>query len=111
MMLQLLLKKACEDAGMASSYRNDYSGRGMFNRQCVGVTGTLAECMTFIGNAIIALRARLKTIQEGSSEEEQDRIFAQAVETLLSFEEDFMGRGMIAYWRHLEPLAPVDIET
>jgi hypothetical protein len=86
------------------SYRPDYSGRGMYGRKCVAITGGKDDCMRIIGMVICQLRTDLKMVQLGSSHAEQDQYFAELVDLLLGFAEDSMGFDRILYWPRLEPL-------
>lgn len=114
MLLQKLLKESAqylqEYQGSGVRFTNDYSGRGMYQRQCVGITGSPSECAEAITRTVCQLRAKFKTVQMGSSEEEQDQIFEEAVASLLDPRSDSMGRGIIQYWPELPPLEELDEE-
>ena len=83
-------------------FRKDYSGRGMYGRTCVGISGPHGQCMTVIGEAIIQAGLDSQRVQLGSSREETDEIFRQTVNTLLDFCQDSMGMGVIYYWPELQ---------
>lgn len=105
--IQQLLKDACEqseDSEYDVSFRNDYSGRGMYQRRCVGITGSEMACMKLIAEVIKADRIKLKTVQLGSSEHEGDALFGELVDTLLNYDRDSMGRDIILYWPQLESI-------
>lgn len=73
------------------SFTNTYSGRGMYGRCCIGIVGSLTACQAVIAQAIKDLR---------DSDE-----FEEAVDILLNFNQDSMGRSdVVLYWQDLEPL-------
>ena len=107
--LQKQLADACrdylEDVGLEVDFRSSYSGRGMYGRQCVGITGRDRDCRELIAKVICGMREDLKSVQLGSSEEENDRVFDEAVGILLNYDWDSMGMGgVILYWPQLEVL-------
>lgn len=103
--LQHQLRDACKTyPEFDVQFREDYSGRGMYGRRCVGIVGRPTECRAILARVICDLREDLKTVQMGSSEEESDRVFQEAVDTLLDYATDSMGMGgQIFYWSELEP--------
>ena len=111
--IQQLLKDACaqsEDSEYDVSFRNDYSGRGMYGRNCVGITGSETGCMKLIAEVIKGAREELKTVQLGSSEYEGDTLFGELVDTLLNYDRDSMGRSIILYWPQLESIEDEDFD-
>lgn len=112
--IQQLLKDACaqsEDSEYDVSFRNDYSGRGMYGRNCVGITGSETGCMKLIAEVIKGAREELKTVQLGSSEYEGDTLFGELVDTLLNYDRDSMGRSIILYWPQLESIEDEDFDS
>ena len=88
--IQQLLKQACEDHGDVS-FRNDYSGRGMYGRQCVGISGSQGAVSQVVA----------QVIKDSRNDPEFDRF----IDTLLvEYNEDDMGLGTIMYWPCLEPI-------
>lgn len=90
-----LIKNAVEQYGDedAVSFRNSYSGRGMFARECVGIVGDEALCMQIIRQCIKDAHAL------------DDVDFDELVDTILDFSRDTMGRSdVILYWPTVEPL-------
>lgn len=107
--LQKQLADACrnylEDVGLEVEFYSGYSGRGMYGRECVGITGSDRDCRELIGRVICDLREDLKSVRLGSSEDENDRVFDEAVSILLNYSQDSMGMGgVILYWPELEVL-------
>ncbi len=69
--------------------REKYSGRGMYGRECPGITGSMEGCMAVISEVIKAAH------MQGDLE------FEDIVDTLLDFKQDSMGRDIILYWPEL----------
>jgi hypothetical protein len=88
------LKSICEDSGGEVEFRNSYSGRGMYGSTCVGIVGSMSDCMVVIGEVIKSA--------EGNPG------FEDTVDQLLSFSTDSMGRDVILYWEDFDSL-PEDI--
>ena len=110
-MLQQLIREAVRQAREVDSevsFRASYGGRGMYDRRCIGVVGSNSECQRVIAKSIVMLREKLKTVQLGSSEEEQDKVFEEAVMTLTEPCEDSMGRSVIFYWPELSAIDTSD---
>ena len=99
---QSYLLEVVEDGFEDVSFRKDYSGRGMYGRNCVGISGSMGDCQAAIAEAIIQAGIDSQTVQLGSSREETDEFFRQSVRTLLDYNEDSMGRGVILYWPNLQ---------
>ena len=96
--IQQLLKQACEDHG-GVSFRNDYSGRGMYGKTCVGIAGDNGDIYSVIAQVI-----KDAPVNCGS-----DFNFGNLVDTLLvQSNEDSMGLGMILYWTCLKPIEEDD---
>ena len=88
-----LLRRVIDDAEDVN-IRNDYSGRGMYGRRCVGITGRKADCMTVIGEVIKLAHS------ESAHNDELD--FDSAVDLLMSFDQDSMGYDVILYWEDIQ---------
>ena len=73
------------------TFQNAYSGRGMYGNTCVAVSGDLGDCMKVIGEVIKLLH-----------EDDRDDIdFDEAVDLLMDFQRDQLGRGVVIYWSDL----------
>ena len=107
------IKDACEDSGEVD-FRNDYSGRGMFGRNCVGISSTTRECNKVIATVINALMSSVsaEALFRGDSYKLSDaeQEFEQSVELLLDSEQDSMGHGVILYWPNLEHLEEEELD-
>ncbi len=91
--LQQRLKDAVENMGGDAdevSFYNGYSGRGMYGRKCVGITGSMGDCLSVLGELI--------------KEAKEEAGFDDMVDTLLGFRQDSMGRDVILYWPELEDI-------
>jgi hypothetical protein len=95
--LAQLIKDAVEQYGDedAVSFRNDYSGRGMYGRQCIGIVGDESTCMRIVGQAIKDAHAQA---------DNDELVFDDVVDTLLDSCRDSMGRDIIVYWPEVAPL-------
>jgi hypothetical protein len=121
--VQEALREACEDVGDSDivSFRNTYSGRGMYGRQCVGIVGSMAECQLVIAQVIKTLSMALSRVAKESvdpdySATEDDLAdtendFDLAITSLMNFSMDNMGRSdVILYWPSLEPIFEENLE-
>ncbi len=94
--LQEMIEEACkqtEDSEHEVHFRNSYSGRGMYGSQCIGITGSHKACLQVIGQVIKEAYA------VSTNEDEIDP--GQAIDTLIDFDQDSMGRDIILYWPQL----------
>lgn len=81
------LKTALDDAGLdTSALRTDYSGRGMYGRSCLALTGSLRDYSMFLAYLAMAL------FGEG---EDPDDIMFQLADTVC---QDSMGLDRVYYW-------------
>lgn len=90
--LQQRINNACKEADDVKFY-NDYSGRSMYGRSCVGIVGSRRDCMKVISAVmqdIAAANGAHGVLQVG-----------EWFDTLLDFDMDNMGRDMILYWPNL----------
>jgi hypothetical protein len=93
--LQQRLKNACRESDNVL-FRNDYSGRSMYSKTCVGITGSRGDCMRVISEVmqdIAAANGAHGVLQVG-----------KWFDTLLTFDMDNMGRDMILYWPQLKSI-------
>ena len=80
------------------TYRDSYGYRGSYGRQCIGIVGSHSECMTVIAEVIKELH-------------DTDVLdFESAIDTLMGFDRDSMGRDVIYYWPSIEPIGAEDDE-
>jgi hypothetical protein len=92
--LQVIIQEYCED-DCEISFRTSYSGRGMYGKSCVGITGSKYICMSSISEIITTL-AKALTNQEIDID-----TFSGHVQTLLNHKTDSMGYETIVYWPEL----------
>jgi hypothetical protein len=113
MSLQEDFKDACESSGEVT-FRNNYSGRGMYGRQCIGIVGDIVACQLVIAQVIKDLGWRISRVSKESidpdysaSPEDLDETmqdYELKVEHILQFRQDDMGLNVILYWPNLEPI-------
>jgi hypothetical protein len=114
---QRLLLDAARDLGL--DFRNDYSGRGMYGRECVGVVGdvrSFAQILLRVAEERIDHELALPDMErepsawsgEDSSRvrREWDRVF----DALTRATWDSMGRDLIFYWPDLGPLPDEEVD-
>lgn len=90
--LQNLIREIVEQ-GENVNFRNSYSGRCMYGRSCIGITGSFRACMDIVG----------EVIKELHNDSEEDH-FDEKVEKLMRMSSDSMGYDMIIYWEDLESI-------
>lgn len=102
-------------------FYNNYSGRGMYGRKCVGVVGERDQIMEMLSeliNELIDEAVYAARVSEASSSKEEeieaaDHLCAEvqaAVRTLLNSGQDSMGIDVIVYWPSIAPLEESDEE-
>ncbi len=107
--IQKMLKDACEDIGEVS-FRNDYSGRGMYGRKCVGITGSRSDCQRVIGAVLQQMTQELFDTAIDSSEGEEQAAYdlndvvQENIDKLMQQSMDSMGLDVIVYFERLAPL-------
>ena len=104
--LQTLIKEAAEQDGEVS-FRNSYSGRGMFGKNCVALTGTRSQIFQVIAAVIKEMNNLVVDAGMDGSENEllsASEEFDENIDTLLNYEQDSMGFDIVVYWRRLAPL-------
>ncbi len=86
------------------SFRNSYSGRGMYGRDCVGITGPLGDCRKVIA---MVINDAYDNEEPASDDTDYFFDFRGMVDSLLDWEQDSMGRSdMILYWSDIKPMEP-----
>lgn len=115
--LQIRIRDAVEAAGLEGvSFRNDYSGRGMWGRKCIGVTGSHAEIAEIIGE--VACQIVDQAFEEAIDCEQDEVSIRKAydargelqtqISQLHKQQSDNMGLDVIIYWPSLAPLTGAD---
>jgi len=89
-----MIRDAAEDMGDEVRFRDSYSGRGMYGRECVGVVGSEDSCMALVGEVIKRMHYEANPAVD----------FSQAVDLIMNISRDSMGRSMILYWPQLAPV-------
>jgi hypothetical protein len=113
--LQKMIKAACTDMGDEAGFRNDYSGRGMYGKRCVGITGTWKDCQRVIAAVLGNLTQELFDASIDCDEGEENVAYdlndktQTAIDQLMNFSFDQMGYDVIIYWERLEPLTEEEL--
>jgi hypothetical protein len=113
--LQKMLSDACDDSGEVQ-FRNDYSGRAMYGRRCVGITGSWKDCQAVMASVTAAMAQDLfdTAINTDDSDREANEAYdlndrvQEKINEIMSFTFDSMGLDTIIYWPSLEPLEEDD---
>jgi hypothetical protein len=85
----------------AVSFRDDYSGRGMYNRECIAISGKLSHCE-------MAIAEMVKLCHELEMENNLPFEFDTAIDELITNRSyDNMGRGVVMYWARLKKVTEV----
>jgi hypothetical protein len=98
--LQTQLREMCEETCGEVNFYNNYSGRGMYGRNCVGITGALSACMRVIAEVIKQAHYYAQDGEDGSDPTD----FNKVVDTLLNYSQDSMGYDVIVYWERLSAI-------
>lgn len=113
--VQKMLKAACEDSGNVDFY-NGYSGRGMYGKKCVGLTGEYRDIQRLIGEVQRQITQELfetaidcadDNAEETAAYDLNDKV-QDALEKLADQSYDSMGLDMIVYFPKLEELSAKD---
>jgi hypothetical protein len=98
-----------------SVHVRDYSGRAMYGRKCLAVTGSHSDCMKAIAYAINAVHDTIvewelqQQLADADPHEESEHAiadpdidFADFVQTAMDFRQDSMGLDVVIYWERTE---------
>lgn len=88
-----LIRYVAEDGNEDTSFRNNYSGRGMYGRECVGIVGSEDDCKALMAEVIKEAHARGDEVE-----------FDDVVDMMFDYSQDSMGLDVIIYWPHISPL-------
>lgn len=106
-----LLQKAFQElAEHGERQAENYSGRGMFGKECLGISGSKNELRQVISGMIGAslVYDLVDMVADRSSPDSEEYIEKEccavncAISMLLDWEEDSLGRGVIYYWPGLD---------
>ena len=101
--LQTLLTEVCSQ--MEGVNVRSYSGRCMYGRECLGLTGTHGDCMTVLSETIkmasqevfdAAADAVSDDEMRGANEANSD--LHSMLDEVMKYLQDSMGRDVILYW-------------
>jgi len=87
-----LLKEASHASG--ADFREDYSGRGMFGKSCVGIVG--GNILEIVHEIVLCVSGEVSNLEEF-----QDEI-GEILEELTNYREDSMGLDKIIYWPSIQ---------
>lgn len=81
-----------------------YSGRGMYSRTCLGISGDRESIMEVVAEIATQLMEDTfnKAVERGEGAEHVNMQNQQSVRTLLGFKMDSLGHNVIMYWPDIE---------
>lgn len=101
------LQELLSDSGCVSV--REYSGRGMYGKKCLGITGSTRECMRAISDAVTSLmQESFDAAIDATEDSEVDSAHEindenmDIVSQLLNYDKDSMGLDVIIYWPRIE---------
>jgi hypothetical protein len=97
-----LIREIAEAGNKDTDFCNNYSGRGMYGRECVGITGSQSDCRVIIAEVIKQAHARADAAA---------LVFDDVVDAVLDYGQDSMGFDVIIYWPHINPVEESDSEN
>lgn len=108
-----LFRDVCDDYDISS--RTDYSGRGMYGRNCVGIVGDAGDLVRFLREVAPEVEAESLTAEEGRAvqakidDDETGHTYALMIsDEWYAMSVDNMGRDMIYYWPGIQAVEPED---
>lgn len=110
-MQQWILKKMKDIAEQAEdvSFRTDYSGRGMYGRRCVGLTGSQTAVQDVIAELVNELVQDLfddaidcDEGEENAAYRKNDEVQEAIRKLLVRQSRDSMGLDVIVYWSNVQ---------
>jgi hypothetical protein len=95
------LEFAMQDADFElSQIRWDYSGRYMYGRTCIGITGSIRDLMRFV---LLVMPKIVSELETGDRD-----VIPQVPEEWLDVRSDNMGMDMIFYWPEVQCPNPMN---
>lgn len=91
--LAKLIQEIAENSDDDCRFRSSYSGRGMYGRECVGITGDRGQLQLVIAEIIKETHHSLAGLNMD---------FDHVVDLVMNYSEDSMGRGSIFYWPQIQ---------
>jgi len=104
MTIQERITWACEDSGEVSI--RSYSGRAMYGAKCVGIVGSMKDCMAIIGAVFKEqLTDLLDDVYDDEDTPRTDTLvsnYHDTVDDLMRFDVDSMGHNVVVYWPQIK---------
>ncbi len=104
---QILRNNACGDVRLRS-----YSGRAMYGKSCVAITGDVSDLKKTLKDSIrAAVDEYVNTVRDAAEElediedpidvEEAEDKFCKFMDVVFEYSEDSMGLGAVYYWKNI----------
>jgi hypothetical protein len=109
--IQKQLQAACDDMGGECELRDNYSGRAMYGKRCIGITGSMRDCQKVIASVLGTMSQDLFDTAINCDDSDREATAAydlndkvqEAIDSLMAFSWDSMGLDVIVYWPDIEP--------
>lgn len=102
-----LLAEACDNIGDVSL--REYSGRGMYGKKCMAVTGSIDACQRVIAEVLKAAADEAITIAHDADDDNAYQAsltttsdLMSMIDSLVTFSWDNMGLDYVVYWPDIE---------
>ncbi len=108
--LQQLIRDACaqsKDSDKATLFHNDYSGRSMYGKNCIAISGSHTACQATWAEVIRAASQEVVEAALDGTEEDAMMLhssFTGLVHAICKHKTDSFGYDIIMYWPDLPPL-------
>lgn len=95
------LEQMLREAQYNDTRITSYSGRGMYGKECLGITGNESDIRRDIIEAVrMAVDETIDTVKDGTEEEGEEARskLAAMFDVAFSYRTDSMGLDIVAYW-------------
>lgn len=107
MQLQERIKEMADNGYV--EYRS-YSGRGMYGKSCVGITGSYRDCQRLLSDIAAEIIDDVYTTAIDCGDDEKEMIHAgnvanqskEDIENLMNYSTDNMGLDIVMYWPNIK---------
>jgi len=94
--LRTAVDNNCDDV----QYRHNYSGRGMYGKRCVGITGGRIEVQKILADVMHQIMDAVVDSQDAQVREEARDV----IDVLMDYRSDNMAHDIIIYWPNVEDI-------
>jgi len=91
-------------------FSGNYSGRGMYGKTCISISGSEGDCRGVLVEAVKEMMSDLAFAGTGNSEDLLPEYQGIVEELMLEYSTDSLGRGIVMYWSQIADEPEVDPE-